>query len=99
MTIEQRNKIYQKAIEFYGESSIIDLFFEESSELTKALLKARRYGLNEERRIDIIDEIADVIICLESLKIIFDCEKDTSDRIDFKVRRMIKRMSEVREKA
>ena len=36
--------ILQQSIDTYGEKAIIDLFFEESAELTKALLKARRDG-------------------------------------------------------
>lgn len=46
---EEYNKILLKAISEYGKKSQIDLFFEESAELTKALLKARRYGLDKEK--------------------------------------------------
>lgn len=35
----------------------------------------------------IVDEIADVTICLEYLKMIFDCEDDVRERIDFKIQR------------
>ena len=41
--------ILQNSIDTYGEKAIIDLFFEESAELTKALLKARRYGTDPKR--------------------------------------------------
>lgn len=58
--MENKKYILQKSIDTYGEKAIIDLFIEESSELTKALLKARRYGTDHEQRIaDIVDEIAE----------------------------------------
>ena len=57
--MENKKYILQKSIDTYGEKAIIDLFIEESSELTKALLKARRYGTDHERIADIVDEIAE----------------------------------------
>lgn len=73
--------ILQNSIDTYGEKAIVDLFFEESAELTKALLKARRYGTDHERIADIVDEIADVTICLEYLKMIYKCDKAVDDRM------------------
>ena len=85
--MKEDKKILLKAICKYGKEAQIDLFFEESAELTKALLKVRRYGLDEEKMTAIVDEIADVTICMEYLKMIFDCEDDVKERIDFKIKR------------
>ena len=85
--------ILQNAIDTYGEKAQVDLFFEESAELTKALLKARRYGTDHERIADIVDEIADVTICLEYLTLIYSqtapdlCER-VDKVIDYKVDRI-----------
>lgn len=87
--------ILHKAIDIYEEKSRIDLFFEESAELTKALLKARRYGADKERVADIVDEIADVTICLEYLKMIYKCDEAVTERIDYKIDRTAKRMDEI----
>ncbi|MGN0621820.1 MAG: hypothetical protein ACI4I9_08125 [Porcipelethomonas sp.] len=93
--MEIKKHILQKAIDTYGEKAQTDLFFEESGELTKALLKARRYGTDAERIADIVDEIADVTICLEYLKMIFKCDKAVDDRIDFKLERTAKRIADI----
>lgn len=87
--------ILQKSIDTYGEKAIIDLFFEESAELTKALLKARRYGTDPKHISDIVDEIADVTICLEYLKMIYKCDKAVDDRIDYKMDRTAQRIAEL----
>ena len=87
--------ILQNSIDTYGEKAIIDLFFEESAELTKALLKARRYGTDPKRISDIVDEIADVTICLEYLKMIYKCDKAVDDRIDYKIDRTAQRIAEL----
>lgn len=83
-------------IDRYGESAQVDIAIEEMSELTKALLKYRRndeyiYRRNELRK-DIIEEIADVSIMLEQLKIIFICEADVKQQIIYKVERQLRRI-------
>ena len=93
--MENPRYILQRSIDTYGESHIIDLFFEESAELTKALLKARRYGTSPERMAAIVDEIADVSICLEYLKMIYQCDKAVADRIDYKLERTAQRCAEI----
>ena len=64
---------------------------EEMAELQKAILKHRRYT-GDETRAEIIDEIADVEIMIEQLKIIFSCKKEVESRIDYKIERQIKRI-------
>lgn len=67
------------------------MVLEETSELQKALLKHRRKP-SEETKADIVDEIADVQIMLEQLKIIYSCTKEVDERIKFKIDRQIERI-------
>jgi len=92
MTPEQKIKL-QLIIDTYGTTPQIDMAIEECSELIKALLKARR-GKDEPEvlRDAIIDEIADVEIMLNQLKIIHSCTKAVDERIDFKINRQIERL-------
>lgn len=78
-------------INSYGTKSQEDVAIEEMAELQKAILKHRRYT-GDETRAEIIDEIADVEIMIEQLKIIFSCKKEVESRIDYKIKRQIKRI-------
>lgn len=60
--------ILQEAITLYGEDSQTDMIIEEMAELTKALLKFRRDGGLSHS--DVLDEIVDVQIMLDQIKII-----------------------------
>ena len=86
-------------ISTYGETAQIDIAIEEMSELTKALLKKRRYDNRPHKssvsnlfRDDVIEEIADVGIMLEQLIMIFDCETEVKEQIMFKLNRQNERM-------
>ena len=85
------------AIYAFGENAQIDMALEEMSELTKALLKYRRYfGTDEtsQRLKDVREEIADVYIMLAQLEIlfysgpVFEGDKTLQDRIDQKLDRL-----------
>ena len=78
-------------INTYGTQSQQDKSIEEMSELQKAILK-HRWNPSEETRKDIIDEIADVSVMLEQLKIIYSCRKEVEERMDYKIDRQIKRI-------
>lgn len=80
---------FEYIINTYGKNPQIDMAIEECSELQKALLKERRGKGTVD---DIIDEIADVQIMIEQLKIIFNCDDAVSDRIQYKINRQIKRI-------
>lgn len=76
--------ILEKAVETYGTESQVDMAIEEMSELTKALLKYRRASNNQtdigiaQAHFDIQEEMADVEIMLDQLKILFGdpiCER------------------------
>ncbi len=79
--------IYQGAITTWGDDAQIDMAIEEMSELTTALLHARR-----NREANIAEEIADVRIMIAQLEIIFknsdDVEKYKQEKIDRLARRL-----------
>ena len=78
-------------INTYGTKAQQDIAIEELAELQKAILKHRRYGSKETEQA-IIDEIADVEIMLEQLKIIYSCHSDVEKRVEYKIDREIKRI-------
>lgn len=94
-------KVMQEAIDHYGEESQLDMAIEEMSELTKAICKYKRAVKERERDIchstakdvifakdDIMEEIADVLIMLEQMLMIFDCERRVSAIASKKIRRL-----------
>lgn len=79
-------KVLKKAISTYGKESQLDMCIEEMSELTKEICKHKRGAYNNE---EIIEEIADVYIMLEQMKMIFGIsEQQINEQIDFKVARL-----------
>lgn len=96
--------ILNKAVDTYGAAAQTDMAIEEMSELTKALLKFRRAENNpeeydlEKRRQDIYEEIADVIIMLAQLIMIYDggcCEEELCEIIGDKVKRLEERLNKI----
>lgn len=71
-----REKVYIKALETYGEEAQINMVFEEMAELQKALCKHLRkpYPKDIEIYSNIAEEIADVEIMLEQMKLLFEIE-------------------------
>lgn len=63
-------KIYLKCFAKWGEQSQINVWIEELSELIKVLAKWNR-KINGSNIYELIDEIADVEICIEQIKTIY----------------------------
>lgn len=95
MNLKVREKMNKELLLFiincYGTRMQEDVAIEEMAELQKAIIKHRRYA-NEETRAEIIDEIADVEIMIEQLKIIYSCYKEVEKRKEYKVERQIGRI-------
>lgn len=70
MSKVSNKSIYREAITTYGEIPQIDVAIEEMAELTQALSKYKRG-----KQHNVEEEIADVSIMLEQLKIIFNNKK------------------------
>ncbi len=95
-------EILQQAVSTYGKEAQTDMAIEEMSELTKALLKERRQvkkGFDvssaetfEMLEDDISEEMADVIIMLVQLQMIFNNKEEVSRYINSKVERLKVRM-------
>ena len=82
--------IMNKAISTYGQDSQMLMAIEEMSELTKAICKYKRYGDNVN---DIAEEIADVTIMLDQLKMMFDVYPEVEMNIDLKLKRLERRLA------
>lgn len=87
--MDNQESVYVKLIEKYKDKQLI-VAIEELSELQKELCKALRGKPNKE---DIIEELADVLIMLDQLKIYFKIEDDEiRDIIDQKIERTKERL-------
>lgn len=91
MNKHEQAKSLHTIISTYGVNPQVDMAIEECSELTKALLKFRRKPTSATRH-DIIDELADVQIMLNQMKIIFDCTGEVENMIDYKINRQLERI-------
>lgn len=88
----------EKAISRFGKNAQIDMAIEEMSELTKALLKERRVSkkhgftahpeMIEIAEENISEEMADVIIMMVQLQIIYNNNEKVSSFINRKVKRL-----------
>ena len=93
-----RKEILAKALDTYGLKLQVDICIEEMSELTKALLKYRRVkpgqGNLQDAHDSIIEEIADVQITIDQMKMAFG---ETAGMEEYKLHRLEERMKEAEE--
>ena len=105
-------EILQQCVDTYGKAAQVDIAIEEMSELTKALIKERRafYQINKaagnrsainlakEMRAttNIAEEMADVIIMLTQLSLIFENHDEVQEFIDFKLKREEERLKNLK---
>jgi len=89
--MNDRITLLRLAITTWGENAQIDMCLEEMSELAKALLKWRRYGgdvfMSDKA---VLEEIADVQIMLDQMRILFG-STDTYEAV--KLERLEKRLN------
>lgn len=71
--MQRETDVFKAAIEVFGEAAQVTMVFEEMSELQKELCKWIRNGNSVELTQDIAEEIADVEIMIDQMKLIFDC--------------------------
>ena len=89
MTNQNRNYL-KTIIAQYGIASQLTMCLEEMSELAKEICKHQR-GANN--RIAIAEEVADVLVTIEQVKLIFNIEDDVIQTvIDNKIKRTLNRM-------
>ena len=96
MTEKEKNKILIRAINTYGQTSQLNMATEEMAELTKAICKLKRaIGITEYSTAvgNIIEEMADVQIMLDQLKIIFKSDAKALAAVEhIKLHRLEKRL-------
>ena len=97
MTNEEREELYKKMIDTWGEEAQMRMCIEEMSELIKEICKYQRFKqLGETDKIEqtkqnIIEETGDTFNCIEQL--CFMLGKDAVDQIrDFKLARTEKKL-------
>ncbi len=98
MDERERRDIMLRAIHRYGETAQIDMAVEEMAELTKALCKVKRAtpGATTTAAIaNVIEEIADVQIMLDQLRLIF--ARSTDEVEEDKLRRLLSRINSWKE--
>lgn len=98
MDDRERRDIMLRAIHRYGEAAQIDMAVEEMAELTKALCKVKRAtpGATTTAAIaNVIEEIADVRIMLDQLRLIF--ARSTDEVEEDKLRRLLARINSWKE--
>lgn len=78
-------------IDHYGTKKQQDIAIEELAELQKAIIKYRREPSDKTKEA-VVEEIADVQVMLEQLKMIFSCRSKTDEIMDAKIDRQIKRV-------
>lgn len=86
-----RVDVIAEAIQTYGEEMQILVAIEELSELQKALTKWLRYRSAEALE-NISEEMADVVICLKELELMFDNRQKRIDWMAAKISRLKNRL-------
>ena len=84
----ESNAVLRRAIEKYGQDHQMVVAIEELSELQKELCKYLRYGLDAQRVENIAEEIADVEIMLEQVKIMLVCHVAVTKKRRAKLQRL-----------
>ena len=91
---EEQNNIMLKALKKYGVDAQDDIAIEEMSELTKAIIKNRRYR-NFETMENLYEELADVYIMLEQVMMSLDKDR-VQNYINSKLERLNERLGETK---
>lgn len=87
VTYAERKATYKVALRKNGTDAQVMIAVEEMSELTKEICKMYR---GKRPLDDLADEIADVLITMEQLQLIFDLGDLVDNRIAYKIQRLQK---------
>lgn len=85
--------ILRQALDTYGAEAQTLMVFEEMSELQKALCKHAR---GKDNRENIAEEIADVLIMLDQMMLLYSCKESVKRYRDEKIKRLAERLKEER---
>ena len=86
--------LYERNIQYHGIEQETTIAMEECSELIQAISKCKRYGCVDKHRNNLIEEIADVLIIINELQLIYDISNDDIenmkkykiDRMDYRIK-------------
>lgn len=95
MTYSIDEKVIARSVDHYGEEIQATVCMEECAELIQAISKMIRRNdeLSEKEHDHLEEEVADVLICIETLKQIYSIpDLNIEEWIDRKQKRMINRM-------
>lgn len=84
-------KVLDESLMQSGTEEILLICVEEPSELIKAITKAERYPGQTTKIDNVVEEIADVLICIEYLKMVYDIDQE---EIENWINKKIKRIKE-----
>ena len=80
--------LYERNIKYHGIEQETTIAMEECSELIQAISKCKRYGCINKYRENLIEEMADVLIMIDELKMIYQIsDVDISDIRQYKMNR------------
>ena len=83
-------EVLKQAIETYGKEKQSMMALEEMAELQKEVCKSSRGNNNHD---EIVEEIADVLIMIEQLKIMHDVKyRELNEMFNFKINRLKERL-------
>ena len=91
MTYEERKAAYEQIIAKNGTLSQVLKALEEMSELSQELCKL--FCDDHRGKAQLIDELADVTIMVEQMRILFGVNEEVSERMDYKIHRQLSRMA------
>lgn len=87
--------ICTRAVAYFGQAAQLKKAAEELSELQ---VEVARLGTARQDLEALVDEIADVEIMLEQLRIMFGVRRQVAERMDYKLARLARKMDEEGEK-
>ncbi len=87
------NKVYQDALETWGENAQLDVAIEEMSELIKEIIKYKR-GIGDKQHMS--EEIADVTIMLEQIIQMFKLNEEVVQQKNYKLIRLKNYLEKIR---
>lgn len=87
---EQEIEVLKKALKKYGKTYEMMVCMEECAELIQAISKIIRYPRSNYRHDALIEEMADVLICIEYLKMINEI---TQEEIDLLISNKLRRLN------
>lgn len=86
-----RKKIYRQTLKTYGRDKQMIKAIEEMAELQKELCK---WALGADNGKHVQEEIADVIIMMEQMQMLFDVDGEIKKMIAYKVERLERRLND-----